>query len=119
MTPKWRNARTAVWIVAAIMAQAGLARADTVTVVGIGTAPCEFWTRVRNSISSDPAAFPAKSGQEDWVVGYLSGKAVASGKDRLENADVLAMFSAISERCKLKPTERIFDAANYVWDKLK
>ncbi len=75
---------------------------NQVTVLG-GTITGEKWLEQR------------KAGQENlqfWVLGYLSGLAVQSGKNFLFGVTPKSVVEAMDRRCELKPQLCLVEIAN-------
>ena len=80
------------------------------TILGPGGLPCTKWADQR------PEVFSAQGG---WVLGYLSGLAVASNSRGLENSDdVWAIFQWIDNYCRVHPLDTVAVATHRLFDEL-
>lgn len=70
----------------------------------MGARSCGLWVKHRSEKSISEAA--ARS----WLVGYLSGLAVASNIDTLKNAESESLFLWVDNYCKTNPLKSIGEA---------
>jgi hypothetical protein len=82
---------------AILIAMLGPIFADTVHVGGRGIEGCEYFLASRDEAD------------EQWILGFLSGYAVASGSDILKTTSHEKIFKEIARRCTLKLKARLFD----------
>lgn len=99
-----------------LLAVAALGVISTVAnaVTSMGVRPCGTWIenrRIPNS-NGDVAA-------QGWLAGYLTGMAVASGRDALVNADLPSMSLWIDNYCRQNPLKRLDDAGVALFFELK
>ena len=76
--------------------------AQTVHVGGRGIEGCEYFLASRDDAD------------EQWILGFLSGYAVASGSDILKTTSHDKIFKEIARRCTLKLKARLFDITKEV-----
>ena len=56
---------------------------------------------------------------EGWVQGYMNGLAASQDSDRLKGSDPSAVEKSMDERCRLKPQEPNWRAANSIYERLQ
>jgi hypothetical protein len=87
---------------ALLIATLGPTFAQTVHVGGRGIEACEYFLASRDEAD------------EQWILGFLSGYAVASGSDILNTTSHEKIFKEIARRCTLKLKARLFDITREV-----
>lgn len=50
--------------------------------------------------------------RESWLIGYVSGLVVGTGKDFLRGTDIESLFSWVTSYCKKNPLDDLADAGN-------
>jgi hypothetical protein len=86
--------------------------ADAITVIGVGAvSSCGTWETARSSGYS--------FGYEQWVVGFLSGVAMASGNDFLSGTDADGIWKWIDRYCAAHPLDMIATAASELLSTLR
>ncbi|MFC7460601.1 hypothetical protein [Hydrogenophaga defluvii] len=63
----------------------------------IGARSCGQWIESRTERGSK------KVGSEAWLMGYLSGMAMVSGKDAIQRTDSSSIYAWMDSYCKSKP----------------
>jgi hypothetical protein len=76
--------------------------AQSVHVGGRGIQGCDYFLASRDEAD------------EQWILGFLSGYAVASGNDILKTTSHDKVFKEIARRCALKLKARLFDITREV-----
>ena len=79
--------------------------ARTVNILGTGTSSCGFWLELRTVRTADTP--------QQWVLGYLSGKAIWTGNDLLKDVDAFAVWYWLDNYCKDHPTNTIEQALKH------
>lgn len=81
-------------------------------IAGAGTLGCGIWIADKNADSL------RKFDSQTWVLGFLSGKAIATGKDILKNTPDESLFLWIDNYCQSNPLSDVADASNALYFEL-
>jgi hypothetical protein len=96
-----------------------LAKAQNVTAAGQDVI-CSSWTDVRRApLSWKPMSdmeLESSLSAEMWALGFLSGFAVVTAKDKLRGVNPSEVWSFIDFQCILHPTETIGDLLLNWWN---
>jgi hypothetical protein len=96
-----------VGVVGAVMAFASSAFAEKVIIGGRGTLECSIY----NNSSRDKV-------DEQWILGYVSAYAIATGHDVLKVASMQSIYREVDSTCKLKDQLTLQGAVHDVVEKL-
>lgn len=79
-----------------------------------GSRSCGDWVNAHRTVP------PALDGtfQETWLVGYLSGYAVASSTEIMGKTDNPSIFLWVTNYCNAHPLDQLYDAASDLVDEL-
>ena len=82
----------------------------------VGVKKCGLWLSVRSGQDESPAS---KHILQNWVMGYLTGVALASGEDFLRDLDGDAAFMVMDEYCKKNPLKDVIDASEHLIEEIR
>jgi len=81
----------------------------------IGPGSCGQWSGLRGI----PITQPSKAVPLNWILGYLTGRSAASGRDLLGLVDIESASAWIDNYCQTNPLDMLGTAAARLGDELE
>lgn len=99
----------------AVVLAAGASSAQAVTY--LGTTSCGQWVQASKARSN--VATADRNAYRQWVSGFLSGSAVQTNLDVLNDVDEASIATWMDNYCTKQPLDKLIDGADKLFDELK